>query len=322
MTGHPTSERSAKTLALAGGVGGAKLAAGLQSALPPEDLAVVVNAADDFRRWGLHISPDLDTVMYTLAGIANPQTGWGIRGETFEALNMLDRYGEDAWFKLGDRDLATHVLRTSRLHDGESLTEITADLSSTLGVRASVLPMCDEPVATLVHTPRGPLEFQDYFVRRGQRDEVLGLDLLGIEEARVPCAVSDALAEAEVIVFCPSNPIVSIGPILAVPGMKEALSAAPAPKVAVSPIVGGRALKGPADRMMDSLGHEVSAIGVARMYEGIVDGMVIDRADVAEEDGIVDLGMEVLVTDAVMRDGKDRERLAREVLEFAGAPGV
>ncbi|CAN5686010.1 2-phospho-L-lactate transferase [soil metagenome] len=322
MIGHPTSERSAKTLALAGGVGGAKLAAGLQSALPPEDLTVMVNTADDFRRWGLHISPDLDTVMYTLAGIANPQTGWGLRGETFEALNMLNRYGEDAWFKLGDRDLATHVLRTSRLHDGESLTEITADLSSTLGVRASVLPMCDEPVATLVHTPQGLLEFQDYFVRRRQRDEVLGLDLRGIEEARVPRAVSDALAEAEVIVFCPSNPIVSISPILAVPGMVETLSAASAPKVAVSPIVGGRALKGPADRMMGSLGHEVSATGVARMYEGIVDGMVLDRADVAEEDGIVELGMEVLVTDAVMRDEKDRGRLAREVLEFAGAPGV
>ena len=308
-----------KTLALAGGVGGAKLAAGLQAALSPEDLTVVVNTADDFRLWGLHISPDLDTVMYTLAGIANPQTGWGIRDETFDALEMLARYGEDAWFKLGDRDLATHVLRTARLYGGAPLTEITANLSAALGIRAAVLPMCDEPVATRVHTPDGPLEFQDYFVRRRQEDEVLGVDLRGLEEAWVAESVSGAVAEAGVIVFCPSNPIVSIGPILAVPGMREALSGASAPKVAVSPIVGGRALKGPADRMMDSLGHEVSATGVARLYEGLVNGMVVDRADAAEKDDIAALGMEVLVTDTVMRDEGDRERLAREVLDFSVA---
>ena len=308
-----------KTLALAGGVGGAKLAAGLQEILPPGDLTVVVNTADDFDLWGLHISPDLDTVMYTLAGVANPQAGWGLRNETFDALEMLDRYGEDTWFKLGDRDLATHVLRTARLNRGESLTEITGSLSAALGVRASVLPMCDEPVATLVHTPDGPLEFQDYFVRRRQRDEVLGIDLRGIKETRISSAASGALAEAEAVVFCPSNPIVSIGPVLAVPGMTESLSASSAPKVAVSPIVGGRALKGPADRMMDSLGHEVSATGVARMYEGLVDGMVVDRTDAAEEDEIEALGIEALVTDSVMRDEEDRGRLAREVLEFAAA---
>ena len=308
-----------KTLALAGGVGGAKLAAGLQEILPPGDLTVVVNTADDFDLWGLHISPDLDTVMYTLAGVANPQAGWGLRNETFDALEMLDRYGEDTWFKLGDRDLATHVLRTARLNRGESLTEITGSLSAALGVRASVLPMCDEPVATLVHTPDGPLEFQDYFVRRRQRDEVLGIDLRGIKETRISSAASGALAEAEAVVFCPSNPIVSIGPVLAVPGMTESLSASSAPKVAVSPIVGGRALKGPADRMMDSLGHEVSATGVARMYEGLVDGMVVDQTDAAEEDEIEALGIEVLVTDSVMRDEEDRGRLAREVLEFAAA---
>lgn len=322
MEDQPTLESPPKTLALAGGVGGAKLAAGLQVALSPENLTVVVNTADDFRRWGLHISPDLDTVMYTLAGIANPQTGWGLQGETFNALDMLARYGEDAWFKLGDKDLATHVLRTARLYNGESLTEITDGLSSALGIRTAVLPMCDEPVATRVHTPDGTLDFQDYFVRRRQEDEVLGIDLRGIEEARVTGGVSQALAEAEVIVFCPSNPVVSIGPILAVPGMVEALSASSAPKVAVSPIVGGRALKGPADRMMDSLGHEVSATGVARMYEGLVDGMVVDRADAAEEDGIAASGMKVLVTDAVMQDEADRERLAREVLEFGAALGT
>lgn len=311
-----------KALALAGGVGGAKLAAGLRDALPLGELAVVVNTADDFRLWGLHISPDLDTVMYTLAGVANPETGWGLRDETFYSLEMLDRYGEDTWFMLGDRDLATHVLRTDRLNRGESLTGVTGHLAASLGVQSAVLPMCDEPVATLVHTPDGPLEFQDYFVRRRQEDAVLGIDLRGIAEARVTGAVSGALAEAEAVVLCPSNPIVSIGPILAVPGMLEALSASSAPKVAVSPILGGRALKGPADRMMDSLGHEVSATGVARMYEGLIDGMVIDRADRTERPAIEKLGMEVLTTDAVMRGEEDRGRLAREVLEFAAALGA
>ncbi len=305
-----------KVCALAGGVGGAKLAAGLQSALPPGDLTVVVNTADDFDLWGLHISPDLDTVMYTLAGLANPETGWGVADESFAALEMLSRYGEDVWFKLGDRDLATHILRTARLNAGEPLTEITADLSAALNIPSKILPMCDEPVATVLDTPGGTLEFQEYFVRRRQRDEVLGVRLRGIEDARLSGAFSEALAAAEVVVFCPSNPVVSIGPILAVPGMGEVLSASPAPKVVVSPIVGGRALKGPADKMMASLGHEVSAVGVARIYEGLVDGVVIDRADAREREAIEDLGMKVFVTDAVMRDLEDRRRLAEEVLDF------
>lgn len=307
-----------RVCALAGGVGGAKLAAGLQAALRPGDLTVVVNTADDFELWGLHISPDLDTVMYTLAGVANPETGWGVRDETFTTLEMLDRYGEDTWFMLGDRDLATHVLRTDRLRKGEPLTRITSELSAALGVESTVLPMCDEPVSTLVYTSAGTLEFQDYFVRRRQRDDVLGIDLRGIEEARVPDPVSEALAAADAIVLCPSNPVVSIGPILSVPGMTEALSASSPPKVAVSPIVGGRALKGPADRMMATLGYEVSASGVASMYKGLLDGMVIDRDDEPERTAVEDLDMRTLVTDAVMRDEGDRERLAREVLEFAG----
>jgi LPPG:FO 2-phospho-L-lactate transferase len=309
-----------KVLALAGGVGGAKLAAGLEAVLPPGDLTVVVNTADDFDLWGLHVCPDLDTMMYTLAGIANPETGWGIEDESFAVLDMLARYGEDTWFKLGDRDLATHVLRTSRLRAGDSLTRITADLSGALGVKSDILPMCDEPVATILETPDGPLEFQEYFVRRGQRDEVLGVELRGIEDARPTDAVLGALAGADLVIFCPSNPVVSIGPILAVPGMRKALLSSSAPKIAVSPIVGGRALKGPADRMLDSLGHEVSSAGVARMYEGLVDGMIIDRADERERPDIEALGMRVLATDAVMHDAHDRARLAREVLAFgAGA---
>jgi len=305
-------------VALAGGVGGAKLAAGLQAALPPGALSVVVNTADDFDLWGLRICPDLDTVMYTLAGLERTETGWGVAGETFAMLSMLEAYGEDTWFQLGDRDLATHVLRTHRLRAGENLTEITAALAGSLGIPSRILPMCDEPVATIVETPEGPLEFQDYFVRRRQRDEVLGVRLRGIENARATGAVSEAVAAADAVVFCPSNPVVSIGPLLAVPGVREALAATRAPKVAVSPIVGGRALKGPADRMLRTLGHEVSALGVARMYEGLLDGFVFDRSDEQQADAISTLGMRPLVTDAVMRDGPDRERLAREVLGFCG----
>jgi LPPG:FO 2-phospho-L-lactate transferase len=305
-----------KVCALAGGVGGAKLASGLQDVLRPGDLSMVVNTADDFDLWGLHICPDLDTVMYTLAGISNPETGWGIVNESFETLNMLESYGEETWFKLGDRDLATHILRTSRMISGETLTEVSAGLSIALGVESAVLPMSDDPVLTILETPEGRLEFQEYFVRRGQRDEVLGIELRGIEEAGPTESVLAAISGADVIVFCPSNPVVSVGPILALPGMTEALATSSAPKVAVSPIVGGRALKGPADRMLASLGHEVSATGVARMYAGLVDGMVVDRADQSERAGIEVLGMRVLVTESVMHDAEDRARLASETLKF------
>ncbi len=302
--------------ALAGGVGGAKLAAGLQAALSPGDLSVVVNTADDFDLWGLRVCPDLDTVMYTLAGLANPETGWGVRNESFAALGMISTYGEDAWFKLGDRDLATHLLRTQRLRAGISLTGVTSGLAAALGVRSALLPMCDEPVSTVLKTPEGLLDFQEYFVRRRQRDEVVGVELRRIEAARVSAAVSEGISGAEAIILCPSNPLVSIGPILEVPGMRELLASSAAPKVAVSPLVGGRALKGPADKMLRSLGHEVSAAGVARVYEDLVDGFVVDRADGGEEARISALGMRVLVTVAVMHDGPDRQRLAEEVLGF------
>ena len=305
-----------KVVALAGGVGGAKLAAGLQDALPAGDLTVVVNTADDFDLWGLHICPDLDTVMYTLAGIANPETGWGISGESFETLNMLERYGEDTWFKLGDRDLATHTLRTHRLRSGETLTEVTRVLAGALEIESHVLPMSDDPVSTVLDTPEGRLEFQEYFVRRGQRDEVLGVELRGIEDARPSGEVLTAISGADAIIICPSNPVVSVGPILDLPGMREALASSRGPRVAVSPIVGGRALKGPADKMLLSLGHEVSATGVAAMYGDLVDGMVVDTVDGDERAGIEAMGMRVLVTGSVMREAKDRTRLASETLEF------
>jgi len=306
-----------RVVALAGGVGGAKLAHGLLLAGLDDRLDVVVNTADDFQLYGLHISPDLDTVMYTLAGIANPATGWGILGDTAATLGMIGRYGRSTWFWLGDRDLATHILRTERLRAGTRLTEVTAELATALGVTARILPMCDEPVATLVETPAGLLEFQDYFVRRRQQDTVLGIRFEGVEHARMTQEVERALAEATAIILCPSNPLVSIGPILAVPGFRERLRAAEVPVVAVSPIVGGQALKGPADRMLASLGHEVSPLGVARLYQDFLDGILIDQLDDELAPAIAEMGIAVQVADTVMRTDDDRRRVARAVLDLA-----
>jgi len=306
-------------VALAGGVGGAKLAHGLYASLDPGALTIVVNTADDFDLYGLRIMPDADTLLYTLAGVANPDTGWGVAGDTFESLAMLKRYGEDTWFWLGDRDLATHILRTQHLREGWTPTRVLASFAQALGVQATLLPMCDEQVATYVRTPEGELAFQDYFVRRHHADTVLSVRFAGIEQAVVPEAVTTSLREAEAIVFCPSNPVVSIGPILGVPGMRERIRAASAPKVAVSPIVGGHALRGPADRMLGSLDVEVSPFGVASLYQELLDGIVIDRSDEQTRERIEALGMRVLVTDAVMRDEADRRRLASEVLAFARA---
>ncbi|MEO7000958.1 MAG: 2-phospho-L-lactate transferase [Ktedonobacterales bacterium] len=304
-------------VALAGGVGGARLAHGLYRALPPDTLTVVVNTGDDFERYGLRICPDADTVLYTLAELANSATGWGIAGDTTAALDMLKRYGDDAWFWLGDRDLATHLLRTEHLRAGQPLTKVMQSLAAALGVRAALLPMSDEPVATLVNTPDGELAFQEYFVRRQHQDTVLGARFDGIEQAHIPNAARAAIQEAEAIIFCPSNPIVSIGPILAVPGMRDLLRQAAAPKVAASPLIGGKALKGPADRMLTDLGYESSAVGVATLYRDLLQGMVIDEADAHDAPRIEALSMRVLVTQTVMRDTTDRERLARETLAFA-----
>jgi LPPG:FO 2-phospho-L-lactate transferase len=302
-------------VALAGGVGGAKLAQGL--AAVTDDLIVVVNTGDDFDLYGLRICPDLDTVLYTLAGMANPATGWGIAGDTTHALDAMTRLGEEPWFTLGDQDLGTHLLRTARLHAGEPLSRITAEFATALGVRARITPMTDDPVATLVDTPAGQLAFQDYFVRRRHRDDVLAIMFNGIEAAKPAPGVLDAIAGAELIIFCPSNPLVSIGPILAMPGIRGAIEAATAPAVAVSPILGGQAVKGPADRMLETLGHERSAYGVAAMYAGLLDGFVIDQQDHAMTDRIEVLGMRALVTQTMMGDAADRARLAREVVDFA-----
>ncbi len=304
-------------MALAGGVGGAKLAQGLYRALPPDSLTVLVNTADDFTLHGLRICPDLDTVLYTLAELANPQTGWGIVGDTFSTLEMLKRYGaEGTWFQLGDRDFATHIRRTQGLAAGRSLSAIEADLTTALGVRARLLPMTDTVVATQVQTAAGLLDFQEYFVQRHHSDPVQGLHFAGIEAAAPPAELAARLAAAEAVVFCPSNPLVSIGPILAVPGLRAALAAAPGPRVGVSPIVGGQAIRGPAADMLRALGHEPSAFGVAQLYAGLLDGLVIDETDAALAERIVALGMRVQVAQTVMYDMTDRETLARQVLAF------
>jgi LPPG:FO 2-phospho-L-lactate transferase len=304
-------------VALAGGVGGAKMAHGLQAALPPGALTTVVNTADDFDLYGLRICPDLDTVMYTLAGIADPVNGWGVAGDTRATLDAIARYGATPWFQLGDQDFATHILRTERLRAGRSLAEVTAELSTALGVPGSIVPMTDDRVATLIDTPAGRLEFQEYFVARRQNDDVLGVVFAGIEAAAAHPAALAAIRDAEAIIIAPSNPIVSVGPILATPGMRAALEATEAPIVAVSPIVGGRALKGPAAQMLATLGHDVSALGVARLYAGLIDGIVVDTVDRGLTGAIEHIGPRVLVTDTVMGGEDDRRRLAAEVLDFA-----
>ncbi len=307
-----------KLVALAGGVGGAKLAHGFQLALDnAADLTVIGNTADDFDLYGLRICPDLDTVLYTLSGLANPATGWGIEGDTFATLEMVGRYAGKPWFQLGDRDFATHIVRTEGLRRGDSLTAVTASLARALGIVPAIVPMSNDPVATMVNTPAGRLDFQEYFVGRRHADEVLGVHFEGIDTAEPSQAALKALHTADVIVFCPSNPIVSIGPILAVPGMREALKLSPATTVAVSPIVGGQALKGPAAQMLAGLGHEVSAYGVAAIYAGIIDGLIIDRVDASLAPRIEALGLQVHVTETVMRSNDDRAELARTSLAFA-----
>jgi LPPG:FO 2-phospho-L-lactate transferase len=304
-------------VALAGGVGGAKMAQGLQRALPPGDLTVVVNTADDFDLYGLRICPDLDTVLYTLAGIADPVNGWGVAGDSHHTLDAIARYGRDPWFVLGDRDLATHILRSERLRQGARLSAVTAELSAGLGVPSRIVPMTDDAVATIVVTPQGRLAFQDYFVGRRQSDDVLGVEFAGIDAASGHPTALAAIASADAIVVAPSNPVVSIGPIVVTPGVREAIIASEAPVVAVSPIVGGQALKGPAAKMLATMGHEVSALGVARLYDGLIDGMVIDALDRDLAPAIGALGIGVLVTNTVMGDADDRQRLAAEVLDFA-----
>jgi LPPG:FO 2-phospho-L-lactate transferase len=305
-----------RVVALAGGVGGAKLAEGLQAAVA-ERLTVIVNTADDTERHGLLVCPDHDTVLYTLAGLENETFGWGLAGDTWATMSALERYGEAGWFRLGDADLATHIVRTDRLRRGGRLTEVLRALQHALGVAPPIRPLPAAPVRTRDRTDDGWLDFQDYFVRLRQAPEVHEVDFVGIAAARPTPEVAAAIEHADVVVIAPSNPIVSIGPILAVPGLTELLAAARsrgARFVAVSGIIGGKALKGPADRMLASLGHEPTALGVARGYAGLIDTFVLDEVDAALAPAVEALGIQAVVTDTIMTDDASRARLAREVL--------
>ena len=306
-------------VALAGGTGGAKLIHGLQAVLPPGDLTAIVNTGDDTERHGLLVMPDHDSVMYMLAGRFDDSRGWGLADETWAVMDGLAEYGEAAWFRLGDRDFATHIARTARVREGRTLTEAVLSLQEALGIPTAILPMSDAPVRTQVRTDAGWLDFQEYFVHLRQGPDVHEVRLKGIESALPTARVLDALDAAEVIVIGPSNPIVSIGPILAGPIRDRIalLARAGIPVVAVSPIVGGVALKGPADRMLVSLGHESSALGVARIYREIATGFVLDSVDAALEPEIAALGLRTLVTDTIMADHPGRARLAQAVLAFA-----
>jgi LPPG:FO 2-phospho-L-lactate transferase len=306
----------ARVVALAGGVGGAKLADGLQARLG-ERLSVIVNTGDDCVRHGLLVMPDHDTVVYNLAGIEQLAWGWGIEGDTHATMAQLGAYGEETWFGLGDRDLALHIVRTARVAAGGRLTEVCLGIQRSLDLAAAVLPMTDARVATEVHTADGWLEFQEYFVHRRQAPDVDGVRFAGLEASAPTPEVLAAIGAADAIVVCPSNPVVSVEPILAVPGMRDAIDRARqrgVPVAAVSPIIGGRALKGPADRMLVSLGQEASATGVARRYRDLVDVFVLDAVDASLAPEVEALGMRAIVTDTIMLDDPSRERLAGEVL--------
>lgn len=299
---------------LAGGVGAARFLEGLVRAAPPASITVIVNIGDDIDLYGLRISPDLDIVMYTLAGLIDPQQGWGIQDDTYHTLEMLKRYGYDTWFLLGDRDLATHLHRTQLLQQGYTLSEVSDQIRRSLGLEARFLPMSDQRVTTRIVTPSGTMHFEEYFVQRRAAEPVEGVHFEGIERALPAPGVLEAIAGAEAIILAPSNPIVSIGTILAVPGIREALRETSAPIVAVSPIVGGATIKGPADKMLRGLGFEASAVGVAQCYRDFLDVLIIDQVDEALAPAIEALGMRVVVMDTIMRGLTEKEALARAAL--------
>jgi LPPG:FO 2-phospho-L-lactate transferase len=315
--GPPSTVHRPKIVALAGGVGGAKLAHGLAQILPPEDLTVIVNTGDDFEHYGLYISPDLDTVCYTLAGLANPVTGWGRVEETWQAIENAKRLGGPDWFNLGDQDLGTHLERTRRMKEGQSLSQVTHDFCKVWGVQQTVLPMSDQPVRTMVDTvEQGELAFQEYFVRERCEPKVKGFRFEGLEIAEAAQGALEALESADAVVICPSNPWVSIDPILSVLKLRSTFHRLPS-VVAVSPIIGGQAVKGPAAKMYVELGIQPSALAVAEHYRGLLSGFVLDNVD-AEQAAKIEIP--TLTTDTLMNHLTKRAQLARDVLNFIGRP--
>ncbi|WP_428028954.1 2-phospho-L-lactate transferase [Ancylobacter sp.] len=306
-----------RVIALSGGIGGAKLALGLHRVSAPGALTIIANTGDDFRHLGLHVSPDIDTLLYTLAGLDDPVKGWGRRDETWTFMRALAELGGETWFQLGDGDLAIHVERTRRLGAGESLSQVTDGLRRRLGISSLIVPMSDEPVATRVATDEGWLDFQHYFVRRRCEPRVSGLEFVGADDARMAPEAVAAFADPTLraVILCPSNPYLSVDPVLAVPGMRKALAECAAPVIAISPIIAGQAVKGPTAKMMAELGLEPSAATVARHYEGLIDAFVIDEADA----GLAIAGLDIVATPTLMRGLDDKERLARFVLAVAEA---
>jgi len=303
--------------ALAGGVGAARFLSGLVKCVPEEDLTVIVNTGDDIDLYGLHASPDVDIIAYTLAGIVDEERGWGIKGDSFQCLETLRRYGGEAWFNMGDKDLATHLHRTSLMKNGLQLSEATAEICRALGLKVRILPMTDDRFETWIETDKGPMHFQEYLVKRGAKDSVLNVNFLGAETATPAPAVIDAILSSKMVIICPSNPIVSIGTILSVKGIRQALRRSEAKKIAISPIVAGAPTKGPADKLMRASGLEVSAYSVASLYRDFLDLFVLDSADEKEKARIEELGIKATVTNTLMKSIEDKIRLARFVLEEA-----
>jgi LPPG:FO 2-phospho-L-lactate transferase len=306
-------------LVLAGGVGAARFIEGLVQVVPPESITAVVNTGDDMELHGLKISPDLDIVTCTLADLIDREQGWGIIGDTDDCMSWLVKLGGPGWFKLGDRDLALHIRRTAMLREGVTLSQVADSFRTSLGVPVKIMPMSDDPVPTYILTDVGEMHFEEYFVRRRAQDAVLGVRYVGVEMARPAPGLLDLIATAEVILIAPSNPVVSVGPILAIPGVREAIMASPAPVITVSPIVGGAPIKGPAAPLMRAVGLEVSAVGAAQAYAGLLDGIVIDQVDADLAARIEALGVRVAVTDTIMRGPVEKANLARVALQLAEA---
>jgi LPPG:FO 2-phospho-L-lactate transferase len=308
-----------QVLALCGGVGGAKLAAGLADLLPPDELIVAVNTGDDFEHLGLHICPDIDSTLYALSGLNDVERGWGRRDETWNFMSSLGELGGPTWFRLGDRDLATHLQRTARRATGASNSEVTRELASAMGIACRVVPMSDDPVRTMVVTDEGTLAFQEYFVRRQCEPAVRAIEYHGAQDAALQPDILDTLRSPDLsaIVICPSNPWLSIGPLLAMPSLRKGLQKCTAPVIAVSPLIGGRAVKGPTAKIMRELDLPTSAAGIARCYLPLLSTLVIDSSDAAQRDDVLAEGCEAVVTGTLMRDREDRLRLARVVLDAA-----
>ena len=301
--------------ALAGGVGAARFLTGLIKLVKEEDLSVIVNTGDDMEMFGLHISPDIDIVTYTLAGVVDDEKGWGVKNDTFQCLEMLKKMGLETWFSVGDRDFATHIFRTDLLHKGLTLSKVTEEICQRMGLKVNIVPMTDEKFETWIRLEEGLVHFEEYFVKRQARDEVLGVEFVGAADAKPAPKAVDSILNAEMVIICPSNPIVSIGTILSVGGIRDALRKTSAKIVAVSPIVAGAPVKGPADKLLRGLGFEVSAFSVAKLYEDFLDTLVIDTKDAHEKGRIERLGINVKVTDTVMKFLEDKVMLAKTVLE-------